>query len=37
MMIVMRPTATAEEVEAVVERVHGAGARAHVITGDECR
>jgi 3-deoxy-7-phosphoheptulonate synthase len=35
MMIVMRPMATAEEVEAVVERVHGAGARAHVINGEE--
>jgi hypothetical protein len=35
MMIVMRPTATVEEVEAVVERVHGAGARAHVVNGEE--
>ncbi len=35
MMIVMRPTATAEEVQAVVERVHGVGARAHVINGEE--
>src|SRR6201995_4658542 len=35
MMIVMKPTATQEEVEAVVERVHGVGARAHVIYGDE--
>jgi 3-deoxy-7-phosphoheptulonate synthase len=35
MMIVMKPTATEEEVQAVVERVHSVGARAHVIYGDE--
>jgi 3-deoxy-7-phosphoheptulonate synthase len=35
MMIVMKPTATQEEVEAVVERVTGVGARAHVIYGEE--
>jgi 3-deoxy-7-phosphoheptulonate synthase len=35
MMIVMKPTATQEEVDAVVERVNGVGARAHVIYGDE--
>jgi 3-deoxy-D-arabino-heptulosonate 7-phosphate (DAHP) synthase len=35
MMIVMKPTATAEEVEAVVGRVHAVGARAHVINGEE--
>ena len=34
-MIVMKPTATQEEVDAVVERVNGVGARAHVIYGDE--
>src|ERR1700753_291446 len=35
MMIVMKPTATQEEVEAGVERVSGVGARAHVIYGEE--
>jgi 3-deoxy-7-phosphoheptulonate synthase len=35
MMIVMKPTATDEEVKIVVDRVHGVGARAHVINGDE--
>jgi 3-deoxy-7-phosphoheptulonate synthase len=35
MMIVMKPTATAEDITAVVERVNGAGARAHVSPGDE--
>ncbi len=35
MMIVMKPTATEEEVEAVVGRVRDAGARAHVINGEE--
>jgi 3-deoxy-D-arabino-heptulosonate 7-phosphate (DAHP) synthase len=34
MMIVMKPMATEEEVEAVCERVHAVGARAHVIYGD---
>ena len=34
-MIVMKPAATEEEVQAVVERVHAVGARAHVIYGDE--
>ena len=33
MMIVMTPTATAEEITAVVERVNGARARAHVSPG----
>ncbi|HEX4008931.1 MAG TPA: 3-deoxy-7-phosphoheptulonate synthase [Solirubrobacteraceae bacterium] len=31
----MKPTATAQEVDAVVQRVHGVGARAHVINGEE--
>src|SRR5947209_17912269 len=35
MMIVMKPTATDEEVEAVVERVQAVGSRAHVINGEE--
>jgi 3-deoxy-7-phosphoheptulonate synthase len=35
MMIVMKPTATEEEVEAVLDRVRDAGARAHVINGEE--
>src|ERR1700761_6429233 len=35
MMIVMKAEATDEEVHAVVERVQGVGARAHVIRGDE--
>ncbi len=35
MMIVMKPGATQEEVDAVVDRVDGVGARAHVIYGDE--
>ncbi len=35
MMIVMKPTATEAEVQAVVHRVHSVGARAHVIDGDE--
>ena len=33
MMIVMKPTATEEEVEAVVERVEAVGAGAHVFDG----
>src|SRR5690348_11084254 len=35
MMIVMKPAATQEEVDAVVDRVNGVGARAHVIYGEE--
>ena len=35
MMIVMKVGATTEEVEAVVGRVEGAGAKAHVIYGEE--
>ena len=35
MMIVMRAEATPEEVRAVVERVEGVGARAHVSEGEE--
>ena len=35
MMIVMKPTADQQEVEAVVERIESAGARAHVVVGDE--
>jgi 3-deoxy-7-phosphoheptulonate synthase len=35
MMIVMKPTASEQEVQAVVDRVHSVGARAHVINGDE--
>lgn len=35
MMIVMRPTATAEDIGAVVDRVNRAGARAHLSAGDE--
>src|ERR1700722_7964396 len=35
MMIVMKPGATEQEVQAVVDRVHGVGARAHVINGEE--
>ena len=35
MMIVMKPTASAEEVQAVADRVRSVGARAHVINGDE--
>jgi 3-deoxy-7-phosphoheptulonate synthase len=34
MMIVMKPTATEEEVQGVVERVQRAGARAHPIYGE---
>jgi len=34
-MIVMKPAATQEEVDAVVDRVNGVGARAHVIYGEE--
>jgi 3-deoxy-7-phosphoheptulonate synthase len=35
MMIVMKPGATQEEVDAVVDRVSGVGAKAHVIYGEE--
>ena len=35
MMIVMKPEATEAQVHAVIERVEGVGARAHVIRGDE--
>ena len=35
MMIVMKPSATHEEVQAVVDRVQSVGARAHVIDGDQ--
>jgi 3-deoxy-7-phosphoheptulonate synthase len=35
MMIVMKPTATEQEVAAVVTRVESVGARAHVVVGDE--
>ena len=35
MMIVMKPTATEDEIAHVVERVESVGARAHVSTGDE--
>ena len=35
MMIVMKPTATEQEVEAVIERVTSVGARTHVSRGDE--
>jgi len=35
MMIVMKPTATEEQIRAVIERVEGVGARTHVSRGDE--
>ncbi|MGH2872604.1 MAG: 3-deoxy-7-phosphoheptulonate synthase, partial [Solirubrobacteraceae bacterium] len=35
MMIVMTPDATEAQIAAVVERVTGAGARPHVIRGEE--
>jgi 3-deoxy-7-phosphoheptulonate synthase len=35
MMIVMKPTATTEEVQAVIDRIQSAGARAHKSSGDE--
>jgi 3-deoxy-7-phosphoheptulonate synthase len=35
MMIVMKPTATEEELQAVVNRVQAAGARAHLSRGEE--
>jgi 3-deoxy-7-phosphoheptulonate synthase len=35
MMIVMKPTATDQEVQTVLDRVRSVGARAHVINGEE--
>jgi 3-deoxy-7-phosphoheptulonate synthase len=35
MLIVMKPTASREEIRAVIERVESIGARAHVVQGDE--
>jgi 3-deoxy-7-phosphoheptulonate synthase len=35
MLIVMKPAASAEEIQAVVERVQSAGARAHPVHGEE--
>src|SRR3954463_7411369 len=35
MMIVMRPTATEAEVQAVIDRIESCGARAHPSRGDE--
>ncbi len=35
MMIVMKPTATEAEVQAVIDRVEGVGARTHPIVGEE--
>jgi 3-deoxy-7-phosphoheptulonate synthase len=35
MMIVMKPTATEEQIAAVIERVESVGARAHVSRGEE--
>jgi 3-deoxy-7-phosphoheptulonate synthase len=35
MLIVMKPTASHEEIQAVIERVESIGARAHVVRGDE--
>ena len=35
MMIVMKPTATEEEIQAVIDRIEGVGARAHPSRGDE--
>jgi 3-deoxy-7-phosphoheptulonate synthase len=35
MMIVMKPTATEEDIQAVVARVEGVGARAHLSRGEE--
>jgi len=35
MMIVMKPTATPEEVQAVIDRVESVGARTHISRGDE--
>src|SRR4051812_39245226 len=35
MLIVMKPAASAEEIQAVVDRVQSAGARAHPVHGEE--
>ncbi len=35
MMIIMKPTASEDEIDAVIARVEGAGARAHLSRGDE--
>jgi 3-deoxy-7-phosphoheptulonate synthase len=35
MMIVMKPTASEQEIQAVVERIESCGARAHLSRGDE--
>src|SRR3954453_20996930 len=35
MMIVMKPTATEDEVQAVIERIESCGARAHPSRGEE--
>ena len=35
MLIVMKPTASREEIQAVIERVESIGARAHVVEGEE--
>ena len=35
MMIVMKPTATEEDIQAVIERIEGCGARAHLSRGEE--
>jgi 3-deoxy-7-phosphoheptulonate synthase len=35
MLIVMKPAASSEEIQAVVERVESVGARSHVVQGDE--
>jgi 3-deoxy-7-phosphoheptulonate synthase len=35
MMIVMKPTATEEDIQSVVQRIEGCGARAHLSRGEE--
>src|SRR6201995_1525573 len=35
MMIVMKPTATEEDIKAVIGRIEGCGARAHLSRGEE--
>jgi len=35
MMIVMKPTATEEQIRAVIERVESVGARTHLSRGEE--
>src|SRR3954470_3735112 len=35
MMIVMKPTATEEDIQAVVERIESCGAKAHLSRGEE--